>query len=41
VYAELYRRYRISSYKNLPATQYEAVLTWLHGWYQELDAEQR
>jgi hypothetical protein len=39
VYAELYRRYRISSYKNLPATHYEDVLTWLHGWYQELDSD--
>jgi hypothetical protein len=36
VYSELYRRYRISSYKNLPATRYEEVLAWLASWYAEL-----
>jgi hypothetical protein len=36
VYSEMYRRYRISSYRNLPASQYEEVLNWLHGWYEEL-----
>lgn len=36
VYSELYRRYRISSYKNLPAARYEDVLTWLQHWYSEL-----
>jgi hypothetical protein len=36
VYSEMYRRYRISSYKNLPRARYDEVLAWLHGWYEEL-----
>jgi hypothetical protein len=36
VYSELYRRYRISGYKNLPITRYEECLNWLHSWDQEL-----
>jgi hypothetical protein len=36
VYAELYRRYGLSSYKHLPAAHYPAALAWLCGWYQEL-----
>ena len=36
VYSELYRRYRISSYKNLPQQKLPEVLDWLHGWSQEL-----
>jgi hypothetical protein len=36
VYSELYRRYRISSYKNLPSARYEEVLAWLRSWYEEL-----
>jgi P22_AR N-terminal domain len=37
VYSEMYRRYRISSYKNLPAARYQEVLDWLHAWYGELE----
>lgn len=36
VYAELYRRYAISSYKNLPRDQFAGVLAWLHRWHAEL-----
>jgi len=36
VYAELYRRYRISSYKNLSRTKYDEVLGWLSKWYDEV-----
>ena len=36
VYSELYRRFRVSSYKNLPAARYQEVLDWLSGWYDEL-----
>ena len=36
VYSEMYRRYRISSYKNLPTARYQDVLDWLAGWYAEL-----
>lgn len=37
VYGELYRRYRISSYKNLPRGKYAEVIAWLHSWHVELD----
>jgi len=36
VYGELYRRYGISSYKNLPQGRLAEVLDWLHGWHAEL-----
>ena len=36
VYSEMYRRYRISSYKSLPAARYQEVLDWLAGWHNEL-----
>ena len=39
VYSEMYRRYGISSYKNLPQRQYAAVLAWLHDWYAEVTAD--
>ncbi|MEI8165387.1 MAG: phage antirepressor N-terminal domain-containing protein [Chloroflexales bacterium] len=39
VYSELYRRYGISSYKNVPQNQYDEVLDWLKGWYDELTSE--
>jgi len=39
VYSELYRRYRVSSYKNLPQAQLAAVLAWLAGWYAELGGQ--
>jgi hypothetical protein len=39
VYAELYRRYRISSYKNLPQGKFEDAMTWLHQWHQEITRE--
>jgi hypothetical protein len=36
VYAEMYRRYGISSYKNLPRDSYDEVLAWLRQWYSEV-----
>lgn len=36
VYGELYRRYGVSGYKNLPAERYAECLSWLYGWYKEL-----
>jgi len=36
VYAALYRRYRINTYKALPATRYAEVIDWLHRWYREV-----
>jgi len=35
VYSALYRRYRISAYKSLPAARYEEAMDWLHRWYLE------
>lgn len=39
VYGELYRRYQVSSYKNLPRSKYEEVLAWLHQWHSELQTK--
>jgi len=41
VYSELYRRYQVSSYKNLPQSKLAEVLAWLAAWYQELGGEGR
>lgn len=38
VWGDLYRRYRVTSYHNLPAARYEEALTWLQGWFAELAA---
>jgi hypothetical protein len=37
VWGELYRRYRVGAYRNLPAARYEEALAWLQGWYGELE----
>jgi hypothetical protein len=39
VYAELYRRFRIASYKNLPRARYAEALAWLAAWAQELEGQ--
>jgi hypothetical protein len=36
----MYRRYRITSYKNLPQDKFEDVMAWLHQWHQELTSSQ-
>ena len=36
VYGELYRRFQVSSYKQLPHNKYTAALQWLHTWHAEL-----
>jgi hypothetical protein len=36
VWGELYKRYRVAAYRNLPAARYEEALNWLQGWYTEL-----
>ena len=36
VYGELYRKFGITSYKLLPATDFEACMGWLRNWWQEL-----
>jgi hypothetical protein len=40
VYSEMYRRWRITSYKSLPAAHFQAVLDWLAGWYDDLQGGQ-
>jgi len=41
VYSELYRRYQVSSYKNLPQAKLAEVLAWLGAWYTELETDRR
>lgn len=41
VYGELYRRYQITSYKNLPQDRLAEVLAWLHRWHAELNGDDR
>ena len=36
VYGELYRRYGINSYKELPQDQYDDAMNWLNEWLQSL-----
>jgi hypothetical protein len=33
----MYRRYGISSYKNLPQRHFAEVLGWLRGWHAEIE----
>lgn len=37
VYSELYRRYRVTTYKNLPRQRYDEALAWLGQWYEEIE----
>jgi hypothetical protein len=37
VYSELYRRYGVSSYRNLSQGKYKEALAWLREWYEELE----
>lgn len=36
VYGELYRRYEVPSYRELPAAKYEDVMAWLNEWLQSI-----
>jgi hypothetical protein len=36
VYGELYRRYEVPSYRELPAAKYDDVMTWLNDWLQSI-----
>ncbi len=38
VWGDLYRRFRVTSYHNLPAARYTEALEWLQGWYGELES---
>ena len=39
VYGELYRRFGITSYKLLPARQFERAMGWLTEWYQSVTGD--
>lgn len=39
VYGELYRRFNVSGYKNLPTARYEETIAWLKGWHEEIVGE--
>jgi hypothetical protein len=41
VWGELYRRYRVGAYRNLPAARYGDVLTWLSTWFDDLSGAER
>ena len=36
VYGQLYRKFEIASYRELPAKKYEDAMAWLSEWYQQL-----
>ena len=36
VYGELYRKFDIAAYRELPAHRYDEAINWLSSWYQEL-----
>lgn len=39
VYGELYRKFEVTSYKLLPASEFEEAMSWLTEWHQELTGE--
>ncbi|HFC11644.1 MAG TPA: hypothetical protein ENJ56_02275, partial [Anaerolineae bacterium] len=36
IYGELYRRFKIPSYRELPATRFDEAMSWLRSWYESL-----
>ena len=36
VYGEMYRKFGITSYKQVPARNFEKVMRWLENWWQNL-----
>ncbi len=36
VWGEVYRRFRVTAYHNLPAARYDEALAWLNTWYDDL-----
>jgi hypothetical protein len=37
VYGELYRRYGVTSYKNISRDRYDSVIDWLRNWHKEIE----
>lgn len=40
VYSELYRRFRVTSYKSLPRSRYDEAMAWLGQWYVDIEGGQ-
>ena len=40
VYGELYRRFEVPSYRELPESKYEDVMAWLNEWLQSVTSDQ-
>jgi hypothetical protein len=40
VYGELYRRFGVTSYKEIPANRFEDVMKWLNEWHQSLVSDE-
>lgn len=40
VYGELYRRFNVSGYKNLPLARFAEAMAWLKKWHEELTAKE-
>ncbi|MCB0013796.1 MAG: ORF6C domain-containing protein, partial [Anaerolineales bacterium] len=36
VYGQLYREFAVTSYKQLPASQFEKAMSWLTNWYKRI-----
>ena len=36
VYGELYRRYDVASYREVPSSKYDDAMAWITQWYQSL-----
>jgi ferritin-like metal-binding protein YciE len=39
IYGELYRRFGITGYKQLPARRFEEAMTWLNQWREEIEGD--
>ena len=39
VYGELYRRFGVSSYKQLPAAKFEEAMQWLNEWRESIEGD--
>lgn len=39
VYGELYRKFGITSYKQLPAAKFDEAMTWLNDWQESIDGD--
>jgi hypothetical protein len=40
IYGELYRRYEVPSYRELPASKYDDAIAWLNEWLRALSNDE-